>query len=156
MIEVQYTKDSLVRLLSDQHVDRLAHWCNCFHEPDTDMYRNLNRMTGGLVQNVDVLESDKGEINKLGTYSELVSDLFNQHVIIYNLYVSYTLKNDQYNTVHSLSVFSGLVSIIGQMESGETLVIPDLNDHDELVTILDTITSDYEQELPDVTVVVLT
>jgi hypothetical protein len=152
MINVDYIEKSLVDTISGGECQQAVQMANCFQTHTGDTAVALMRLTNGATHGVDI-ESVYGDINKLGDYTTLIGKIGTHPIEIHNLYVTHGIGTPTSLSTHWKSLCEGLISIIGLMESGETIAIDQISD-DEFYLVMSQITSISDEELPDVNIIV--
>lgn len=151
MINVEYTSAELDHMLISREADVIAVGMNCFHHM-LGINSRLNKMTGGQLIMTDY-QTPYADINKLGTQVSVEESIFGHRVQLALLYVSYTIASDDHNCIHYVSLYDSLVSLISEMESGQTLCLPVIGNPESFNQVLDVIVSESD-DLPDISVLV--
>jgi len=158
MINIAVTKKSVKELVSNKEVNVIVHGCNCFHKMIGPVSDSLRQLTDNNILVVDVDGSSYGDINKLGSWTSGGYEFAGHAVDIFNLYCSYTYPAAGCDAIHWASVNDALVEIISNIESGHVMGVEHIGfnslDKTEFMSVLNDIADRYDNELPDVNVVV--
>lgn len=158
MISLNVIDSSIKELLQNNEVNVVIHGCNCFHNLVGPVAETLKEATDGDIAFVDENFSQYGDINNLGTWTNQTYDINGSEVEIYNLYCQYTELTDGNDPVHWESLYTGLLDILSQIESGCSVAISKIghnaNSQVEFTLMLNNLLKD-EDELPDINVIVV-
>lgn len=158
MINLDVTSSGIKELLDNKEVDVVIHGCNCFHKLVGPVAEVLKEVTDGDIAFVDINFSQYGDINNLGTWTNSTYTINDKEVEIFNLYCQYTLSADGCDPVHWESLYTGMLDILSQVESGHTVAIGiigcDANSRSEFTSMLNTLVKN-EDELPDIDIKVV-
>lgn len=158
MIEITQSSKSIREILENHEVETVVQSCNCFHDMNGQVADILKELTNNDIFLVDKNFSLFGDINKLGEWTSDTYTLFDKEVEIFNLYTHYLPPVENTETVHWASVHDGIYEIIDQSESSDILAIEnpgyDASTQAEFVTLLSGISKKYENDLPDVNIIV--
>lgn len=158
MINLEVTEKSIKELLEANQVDKVVQGCNCFHTMVGPVAETLKDVTHNDIFMLDANSSPYGDINKLGTWTEGNYTVYGKDIDIYNLYVQYTLSARDCDTVHWASAHDGIYEIIEGSESGHVVAIQnfglDNSSHFEFMDTIKQLIKNYDDELPDVDIIV--
>jgi len=158
MINIEMTEKSIEELVNNNQVNAIVHGCNCFHKMIGPVSDRLRQLTNNNILVVDIDGSVYGDINKLGSWTTGCYEFAGHAVDIYNLYCSYTYPAAGCEAIHWNSVNDALVEILSKVESGHVIGIEHIGfnslDKTEFMSVLNDIADQYDNELPDVNIVV--
>jgi len=158
MINVEQTDKSIREMLEANEVDEIVQSCNCFHDMSDPVSTILNELTNNKVSQLDRNSSPYGEINKLGDWVGGTYLIAGRDVDIYSLYTRFTTPARVCDTIHWSSAHDGLYDILEQSESGSVVAVQNAGYTEkyqaEFIALLNGLAKTYDNDLPDVDIVV--